>query len=769
MELLAPAGDIQKLKAAIEAGADAVYLAGNQFGARSFAGNFEKEALVEAIAYCHLLGKKAYVTVNTLIKSNEWPDCMDFIDFLYKAQVDAVIVQDFGVLAYIQNRYPDLAKHASTQMTLYTEDGLDFAHKFGIERVVLAREVELSTVSQLSKHSDVKTEVFVHGALCYAVSGQCLMSSMIGGRSGNRGKCAQTCRKAYSTELNKKPYGKPGFLLSMKDLNTLDHVSAFQEAGVSALKIEGRMRSPEYVSTTVSAYRKAIDDAIKPWDMAGIQQTLTQAFNREYTKGYILSDKPLDIVNARFSSNQGVYLGTTQKNANAFYLTLVLEETLRVGDKLKIVDTDREYGIEVFNMYQHKQKRDIAHAGETVEIDFNNLIKNVCKVYKTYDYSLNLKMKAQSELTDWRVCLDMTVVIQKNQLPKLILKDRTGHEVIQLGEEPVSEALKAPLSEEAILQQLSKLNDTVYLLGDVTVELEEGCFMPVKSLNALRRTAVEALNTIRINPYEARKAPKYYQPSEPREVNKRTGYEFLYYAHTTEQLDALVEHGVKTVYYYDVLALDQVRSQYDLTLYPALKAFYTPTVWQRIKKVLKDEAVISVANAGQCEAFKDALLTLDTGFNFTNYSAIDFFNEHYSVQRAFVSHELNEAELEHLVRNVPQAGVYFKGRPLIMSTLSCPAKVAAESQTESCGQCLSGQFELIDEKEARYPFKCLYGTTNIYHHATIQMDAILHEWAHKAFRYLKVELTTETYEDSKALLQTHDKLGYLGHLYRGVE
>lgn len=768
MELLAPAGDMDKLRAAVEAGADAVYLAGDHFGARSFAGNFSAEALKEAIDYCHLLGKKAYVTVNTLIKQSEWQALKSFIDHLYLCQADAVIIQDFGVLSFIRQHYPDLACHASTQMTLYTDEGIDFAENAGISRIVLAREVPIEIISGMASNKNIELEVFAHGALCYAVSGQCLMSSMIGGRSGNRGKCAQTCRKTFKIEYDGQLYGQPGYFLSMKDLNTLDGIDALKASGVHALKIEGRMRSPEFVSTVVTAYRQAIDTGIPKWDLDDVHLKLKRAFNRGFTKGYILESSKADVVNPVSSSNQGVFIGTALKNDNPYYLTLELEETLRVGDKLKIVDRDREYGIEVFNLYQKKEKRQIAHSGERVEIDFNNSIKNSCQVFKTYDFELSLNKKSIADSELWKVPVKLQSSILKGKFPKLAIEDQEGFRVEITGTELVSEAMKAPLTEEQVTQQLTKLGDSVYSVQSISLELETGCFMPVKSLNALRREATLALDTLRTSRYQ--RASQVIQANTVlKDMNQRTGFEKVYYAHNEAQLKALIESGVKVAYYYDVLALNRMRDIYPITLYPALKSYYPPQSWASIKTTLKEEPIISVSNPGQCEAFSESLLTLDTPFNFTNREAIDYFNQRYTVQRAFLSMELNEAEIEHLVRSVPNAGVFFKGRPLVMSTLSCPAKVAIGEDQAACLKCQSGRFELIDEKEARYPFKCLYGMTQIYHHGAVQMDAILHEWKHKAFRALKIELTCEDYTESLGLLQNHEKLGYLGHLYRGVE
>ena len=255
IELLAPAGNMQCLKAAVLSGADAVYIAGKLFGARSYADNFSDEELIEAISYCHLRGVKVYVTVNTLISDREIKTVMDYLKMLNEIGTDAVIVQDFGLSSLIRENFPSLPIHASTQMTVHNASGVRALEKMGVSQVVLSRELSLSEIEKIKNETNARLEVFAHGALCMCYSGQCLMSSVLGGRSGNRGKCAQPCRLEY--EINEN--SQKGFYLSLKDLCALEHINKLKKIGVSSLKIEGRMKGAEYVSTVVGIYRKYID------------------------------------------------------------------------------------------------------------------------------------------------------------------------------------------------------------------------------------------------------------------------------------------------------------------------------------------------------------------------------------------------------------------------------------------------------------------------------------------------------------------------------
>ena len=259
VELLAPAGSWESLYAAINAGCDAVYLGGYMFGARHFAPNFSNDELKEIITTCHIYGVKVYVTVNTLIKENEVQTFIDFIDFLHNNNVDAVIMQDLGMIDLVRKTYPNLEIHASTQLHIHNLEGVRFCENLGLKRVVLARETNIESVKNIKNKTNIEIELFVHGALCVSYSGQCLMSSLIGGRSGNRGSCAGTCRLPYKLISNNKQLNEEDYVLSMKDLCTLEHIKELIESGIDSFKIEGRMKRPEYVYLAVSLYRKAID------------------------------------------------------------------------------------------------------------------------------------------------------------------------------------------------------------------------------------------------------------------------------------------------------------------------------------------------------------------------------------------------------------------------------------------------------------------------------------------------------------------------------
>lgn len=301
-ELLAPAGSFEILKAVIAAGADAVYVGGSQFGARAYANNFTEEELLEAIDYVHLRGKKLFLTVNTLFKNNEINDALyEYLLPYYKKGLDAVIVQDFGVIDYIKKYFPDLPIHTSTQMTITGVEGAKLLKNLGVERVVLARELSIAEMKKIKDEADVELEAFIHGALCYSFSGQCLFSSMLGGRSGNRGRCAQPCRLPYAVlDENKKEYKKESYVLSLKDLCGVEYLQQLREAGVYSLKIEGRMKQASYAAGVVSFYRKYIDleKQVSKEDMQHLYELgnrcgfTTEYFTKHNDKSMITFEKP---------------------------------------------------------------------------------------------------------------------------------------------------------------------------------------------------------------------------------------------------------------------------------------------------------------------------------------------------------------------------------------------------------------------------------------------------------------------------------------------
>ena len=389
-ELLAPAGDFTSLKAAILAGCDAVYLGGKLFGARAFSNNFSNDELIEAIKYAHLYGVKVYVTVNTLVYEREVDKFMDYIDFLYRHNVDALIVQDIGMMDLIRKTYPLLELHASTQMHIHNLEGVKLIESLGLKRVVLARETPIELIKKIKRNSTIELEVFTHGALCISYSGQCLFSSFIGNRSGNRGSCAGSCRQKYNLVVDNKKVNSEQYLLSTKDLCTLEKIGDLINLGVDSLKIEGRMKSPSYVYLVTKLYREAIDSyCLNSQVKINLDELddLKKIFNRQYTKGFLFNDN--DVVNSYRPNHLGVEIGKVIKSQNN-YVDILLTADLNINDGIRFIDDD--IGFIVTSLFKNKKRIDHAKKGDVISIYCKDKISNT-KVFKTTDYLLNKKIE----------------------------------------------------------------------------------------------------------------------------------------------------------------------------------------------------------------------------------------------------------------------------------------------------------------------------------------------------------------------------------------
>ena len=335
VEVLAPAGSMESLYAAINKGADAVYLGGNKFSARAYASNFDNDNMIKAIDYAHSYDVKVYVTLNTILKENEIDEAVKYVGFLYEIGVDALIIQDVGLLKRVREDFKDFELHASTQLTVHNGEAALYFKDKGFHRIVLSRELSLDEIKYISKDLAIETEMFVHGALCISYSGQCLMSSIIGGRSGNRGRCAQPCRMEYTLK-GEKSGEKRGYLLSPKDMCTIEDVNEVINTGTYSLKIEGRMKRAEYVAGVVDNYRKAVDKALfnSKYDSQAGKRQLLQLFNRSgFTKAFLQKDTGKDMMSYNSPKNAGIPLGKVDNNGE-----VVLKEDIKLGDGIRYRD-----------------------------------------------------------------------------------------------------------------------------------------------------------------------------------------------------------------------------------------------------------------------------------------------------------------------------------------------------------------------------------------------------------------------------------------------
>lgn len=490
VELLSPAGNFDCLIAAVQAGANAVYLSGKAFGARSFAGNFDNEELIKAVDYCHLHKVKVYVTVNTIVLESEFNDLNKYLAFLETINVDAVIVQDLGVLRLIKTKFPSLEVHASTQMNIFNENGAKILKELGVTRVVLAREVPIDEVKKISKIID--TEIFIHGALCFSSSGNCLMSSVIGRRSGNRGKCAQPCRKLYSIYEDDNLIEENKSILSMNDLNTLNYMKEVLDSGVSSLKIEGRMKSPEYVYTVTKAYRDIIDQIYKEDRYKINSKTIDNVlvtYNRGFTKGYLFNELNSLIVNKEHVNHRGISVGKII-NCTKDFIEIKLTSCIFLHDGLRVL-SNSEYGLYLTSIYLNNNLVKTAKCGDVVKIFIKNNSLVGDEVVKTSSSFLTNEIKETLRNENIKFPIDLSVsMFSGKRLTINVLIDDYSFNVYG----DILEYSDQVLNEERIKEQLSKLSSTVYTVKSIKIRTDNNSFVKISSLNELRRIFVSELN-----------------------------------------------------------------------------------------------------------------------------------------------------------------------------------------------------------------------------------------------------------------------------------
>lgn len=506
IELLSPVGDFNCLKAAVQNGSDAIYFGAESFSARAFASNFSGEDLKKAICYAKLRGVKTNLTLNTLVKDDEFEKALYLAETAYEYGIDAIIVQDLGLAMKLIHCFPDLPIHASTQMTVHNLNGALELQELGFKRIVLARELTMDEISYISKNTNVEIECFVHGALCISYSGQCLFSSMLGGRSGNRGKCAGTCRLPYTLLENDKKINS-GYLLSTRDLCGLDYIPSFLSSGVKCLKIEGRMKSPEYVATVTRIYRKYIDLALsnKPYKVEeSDKKELMQVFNRGMSShGHLDSTPNRNLVFKDKPNHMGLFLGIVQKyNKNKGYVTLKLKEPIEIGDTISFANESGSYAIsELMDEKFHNISE--TKPGQLVVIGrMKGNIHLGDKIYKiSAKYLLN-SAKQSFQKENRKIGLNCVVNVKKGLPINISITAANGIPCYQdlsifceLPEIPV-EAKNKPLDSETIIRQISKTASTPYEFKNIEVHLDNDVFLPkISALNELRRISLKQVET----------------------------------------------------------------------------------------------------------------------------------------------------------------------------------------------------------------------------------------------------------------------------------
>lgn len=781
MELLSPAGNRDALVAAVSCGADAVYLGYTAFGARSYAGNFDDQQLAEAVAYAHERGKKIYVTVNTLIKQCEADDVCDVLELLCGVGVDAAIVQDMGVVRMARERFPELTLHASTQMTINNAQGARLIKELGLSRVVPARECPLSELKKMAD-TGVEIEAFAHGALCVAVSGQCLFSSMIGGRSGNRGRCAQPCRLPYQMDS-----GESGYLLSTKDLMLIDQIPQMRDAGVYAFKLEGRMKRPEYVGVVTRAYREALDAAQAHVPYRASEKTirdLRQIFNRGgFTEGYVMDHSNAALMSWERPNHWGIRIGKVT-GMKGMLAKVLLDEPLHDGDGLQI---------------RGREEADLTYSGNDTNRGHEATVRVAIGKFRPGDDVFRLTDAVQmKEIRDVmaqeqvRIPLAAELTAMPGEKPSLAFRDPDGRTILVTGEQPVDAAKQRALDHESAMKQLSKTGGTPYIVERLTLNSKDA-FMTAGMLNALRRDALAAMQKARTEIVRAHAEPVIVPCEIPKQESLLIaqgeslaageqllgcGADFYYWepqTYRTEEIEMALDAsaGIRPV-----LVLPAAMRTGELDAVHAFVCANAP----RFSGVL-------LQNAGQFALDWPVPVLGGQGLNIMNGQAAQFYTV-LGAKRLTASCEMSLKELRELMEQGGNYEIEAYGRTLLMLLHHCPKRTQAGDlrQDAACNACAAnGGYPAVytDRKGYRFPAKRLkmaHGcVVRLYNSMPTDMARAAKK-LHETGLSLRVCFTDEPIERQKEIVASYRNIldaGFAshapadsatgGHLSRGVE
>ncbi len=699
IELLAPAGNRQSLIGAINAGANAIYLAGKKFGARAFADNFNIDEIREVVRYAHLRKVKIYITINTLVFDDEIKELLEYTDELVNLNVDGLIVQDLGVLDIFISRYPDTEIHVSTQMNIMNVEQVMFLKSLGVNRIILARETSIDTIKEIKQKVDIELEVFVHGALCVSYSGNCLFSSMIGGRSGNRGECAQPCRLPYTLMKEDQIVNEDSYLMSTKDLMTINYLNELIEAGVDSFKIEGRMRKPEYVIQTVLSYRKAIDSYLlnRTFDVENEIINLKKVFNREYTDGYLLNIKPKTINNAHRPNHMGIEVGKVI-DFNFGKVKIELKDTMQAGDGIRFVG-NRDFGLGVSRILLNGNPIKRAFKNDIIEIDSPEKIDIESIVYKTLDSDLENDLQKFLDENYKLISLSGKVYATTNEAISIEVQDQNNNKLYRTSSYNIVPATNKPTTKKEIVDQFSKLGNTPFEWKELEVSTDNLGFIPVKIMNELRRQIIEDISAKylertkpNINTSTIKSADSIYQEAT----------QLVCYVRTIDQYEAACSANIETIYVDDDLYQRNPQYNFKKTVIKKRR------IWRNTdnNKNINTQVVSDLSHLVKND--KNQSIISDEFFNVTNIYSANFLFKN-GVKRVAFSPEMTKVRLEMFKKNFfdefnrePNLEKIVYGHEELMISKYCPIAKTYDTNI-GCNICYQNQYYLKDRFNAKYP------------------------------------------------------------------
>lgn len=753
-ELLAPVGKMENAIAAIENGADALFVGGKGFNARQAADNFTTDELQDIVNYAKLRGVRVYVTVNILVKQKEMKELFDYLTYLEEVGVHAIIIQDLGIAHMVKRYFPQLRMHASTQMSAHSIEDVLFLKSLGFKRVVLARELQLQEIQEIIKTCDIEVETFVHGALCYSYSGQCLMSSLIGGRSGNRGRCAQPCRMKYTLKEDGNALTKESYLLSLKDICSVEFLPQLLEAGIHSFKIEGRMKSPEYVASVVGTYRKYMDLALRN-EVYEVTETdmeiMKGVFNRGgFSKGYYYNRGNAKMLTPNSPRHIGLKAGkVTYFAPKTGMATISLERDLHPGDGLEIIRKGKEsVGTGI--------TKDCS-AGSQIKCHFDYYVEPGSEVYLTKNHQLLKQLKATYQRAQKKLPIHLSIIGRIGE-PLEVHLNCENHRVIYKGD-VLQIAENNPVTKEQALKQLTKLGSTSFFVEEVSIQWPEDAYIGISQLNHIRRGAINQLEVALLS-HEVNHPYKAYE-----EISRKVAIVPIAICHVTslEQLEACLEVEEVTAIYWewhydDVtsrIALERCKA-YGKAFYLNLPAIMKDTSHKAYDQVIKawgesDIEGYVVRNMGEYEVVNGLgkAVIIDYNMNVANNETIALWQER-GATRVTVSVELVGEELDGLVGDKEK---------IVYGTL--PMMTSAQCVLRGTPQCQKGVkerhlFEIEDRKQTSWRIqtdcKACYMQILSYEPLVIKNSEV--QRLKQSFS-IRLQFTNETVEETKAVLAAY--------------
>ncbi len=805
-ELLAPAGNWECARAAVENGADAVYFGLSRFNARMRADNFTEADLPALMEFLHRRGVRGYVTFNTLVFPDELIEAEDYLRAIIAAGVDAAIVQDVGICRLIRRLSPDFPIHASTQMTVTSVAGAEFVRDLGCQLVVLARECSIQEIAAIRAALDdagasLPLEVFVHGALCVAYSGQCLTSEALGGRSANRGECAQACRMPYDLLADNEPVplGDRRYLLSPQDLAGLGAVADLASAGVSSLKIEGRLKAPEYVAGITRVYRAALDrleenaeckmqnakvqKAEEPTATDGMaaadRYELEMSFSRGLHTGWLRGIDNQQLVHARFGKKRGVYLGRVRR-VRGDRVFVDLEAPLKAGDGV-VFDAGQpdapEQGGRVYTAASAGADGTmLTFARSAGGIDLAR-VKPGERVWKTSDPELDRRLRQTfaGDVPRFQRPVDFEVHGHVGGPLTLIARDGAGHVAQRDSTIPLAVADQQPLTDERLTAQLGRLGGSPFRLGSICNRLEGSAILPVSELNRLRREVVAELEELRARPRRWKWGEQSARVPVPATGGKTGAAELIVLVRSLAQLDAALSAGTQTVYcdFEDPKSYREAVRRFRDFRAPGTRTirvapprvFKTGEEWI-LKQVRSSEADgYLVRNYDHLRFFAGAgSLVGDFSLNVANRLTAEYFHERYTLKRLTASYDLNAAQLESLLGSAPpewfEVTIHQHMPMFHMEHCVFCAFLSEGTDYRNCGRpCDKKEVRLRDRVGLEHPLKADAGCRNTVFNARAQTGAESVERLRAlGARHFRVEFVNETAE---AVARTLERYGAL--------